>query len=273
MKNNENKIEIEPVIETKEDCDKYIYNIPYFAFLDILGFKALVKNNSHNTLIELYKKLVSFPVTFYNDFHSNEQKQLEEKLGEKFYPTGLRLVNISDSIMLWTSNCREKTLIELLFAVKLLMSTAIKTGIPLRGTVVMGSIEVLEQQGSLSIVGRGLVHAYSTEKMQEWSGCIIDKGIFRFLRSLNKVVLQKDTPLRVEKLNNLIIETNVPLKNGKVVKSYVINWVNKMELTENDIYNSFAKFNKRDKEDKKQKNEVERKIANTISFYKSVQSL
>lgn len=129
-----------PQVKTKEDYDNFFFKQPYFAFLDILGFKSLVNNNSHKTLVELYKTLVSFPVTFYNDFHEKEQKQLEEKFGERFDATGLRLVNISDSIMLWTSNSKENSLIELLFAVKLLMSTSMSVGIPLRGAVVMGDI-------------------------------------------------------------------------------------------------------------------------------------
>lgn len=260
------------VLETKEDFDDFFFKTPYFAFLDILGFKELVKNNNHKTLVNLYKTLVSFPVTFYNDFHEKEQKQLEEELGERFNPTGLRLVNISDSILLWTNNSKEQSLIELLFAVKLLMTTSMTAGIPLRGTVVMGNIEVLEQKGSLSIVGRGLVHAYEMESKQVWSGCMVDKAIFTFLRSFQKVVMQRDGALRVEKLNSLIIESDVPLKD-KTVRSYVVNWADNLKITEEEIYQSFAKFNKREKEDEKVKADIEKKIANTISFFKYVQSL
>lgn len=263
---------MERILENKEDFDNFIFKTPYFAFLDILGFSRLVRNNDHKTLVELYKALVTFPVTFYDDFHHNEQKQLEEKLGEKFNQTGVRLVNISDSIMLWTNNSKEQSLIELLFAVKLLMSTSMSIGIPLRGSVVMGDIEVLEQKRSLSIVGRGLVHAYEMEKIQKWSGCMIDNGIFTFLKSFQKVVMQREPPLCVEKLNRLIVEAEVPL-NEKTVKRYVINWADNMKMTDEEIRNSFAKFKKREKEDGKYTGEIERKIVNTISFYKFVQSL
>lgn len=262
----------ERILETKEDFDNFIFKTPYFAFLDILGFSKLVKNNDHKTLINLYKSLVSFPVTFYDEFHAKDQKQVEEKLGEKFIPTELRLVNISDSIMLWTNNSNQQSLIELLFAVKLLMSTSMTVGIPLRGAVVMGNIEVLEQKRGLSIVGKGLVHAYEIENKQMWSGCIVDKGIFTFLRSFDKIVMRHEDPLQVEKMDNLIIETDVPLKET-TFKSFVVNWVDDIKLTEEEIIQSFAKFNKRLNEDGKLKADIERKIANTISFYKYVQSL
>ena len=91
----------------------FFFKKPFFALLDILSFKGLVRNNDHKSLVELYKALVAFPVAFYNDFRDNEQKRLEKIFGEKFNPTGLRLVNISDSIMLWTKNSKEDSLIEL----------------------------------------------------------------------------------------------------------------------------------------------------------------
>ena len=262
---------MERILETKEDFDDFIFRTPYFAFLDILGFKALVKNNDHNTLVELYQKLVTFPITFYNDFKANEQKRLEEKLGVKFISAGLRLVNISDSIVLWTNNSKEQSLIELLFAVKLLMSISMTFGIPLRGAVVKGDIEVLEQKGNISIIGKGLVHAYEIEKKQKWSGCMIDSGIFTFLKSFQRVILQKNTLPHIEKLNRLVVKFEVPLKDKKTVNSYVINWADNLKMTKEEIYDSFAKFKKRENEDKKLRKDIEEKIINTINFYKSVQ--
>lgn len=101
---------------------------------------------------------------------------------------------------------------------------------------------------------------------------MIDNGIFTFLKSFQKVVMQREPPLCVEKLNRLIVEAEVPL-NEKTVKRYVINWADNMKMTDEEIRNSFAKFKKREKEDGKYTGEIERKIVNTISFYKFVQSL
>lgn len=264
---------MERILETKEDFDDFIFNPPYFAFLDILGFKALVKNNDHKILVELYENLFSFPVTFYNNFINNEQKNLEERFGQNFNPSGLRLVNISDSIVFWTKNSREQSLIELLYAIKLLMSVSMKLGIPLRGAVVMGDIEVIEKNGKISIIGKGLVHAYELEKKQKWSGCMIDNGIFTFLKSFQREIIKKDGPLRIEKLKRLIVKAEVPIEEDKIdktIKRFVINWADNLKMTNEEIYDSFAKFKKREREDEKRKEDVEKKIQNSISFYSLV---
>jgi hypothetical protein len=120
------------VIETKEDADRELWNKPYVAFLDVLGFRELVKNNTHQELVEIYKRLVNFQVEFYEHYHSEKERHNKEKFGEYFEPTGLRLVNISDSILLWTKDSKESSLLEIANAVKFLMSTSISIGIPLQ---------------------------------------------------------------------------------------------------------------------------------------------
>ena len=69
-------------------------------------------------------------------------------------------------------------------------------------------------------MGRGLVHAYEMENRQMWSGCIVDNGIFTYLRSFQKIVMDRGEALRVEKFDSLVVESEVPLKD-KIVKRYV----------------------------------------------------
>ena len=44
-------------------------------------------------------------------------------------------------------------------------------------------------------------------------------------------------------------------------------------MSEEEIRQSFSKFNKRDNENEKLNEDIEKKIVNTISFYRHVQSL
>lgn len=257
----------ENVIRTKEDADRAFWNKRYFAFLDIMGFRELVKNNSHADLVELYKRLVNFQVEFYENYHKQEQQFRAEKLGEYFEPTGLRLVNISDSILLWTKDSKENSLFELSYAVKLLMSISMSIGIPLRGAIVKGDVEILEKENSLSIIGLALVHAYEKEGKQNWSGCTVDNGIFTYLRSLKNVVLNQPGPHRFEKLDSLFVETEIPFKD-KPQKGYVINWADNIEYSEEQIRESFSKYNKRQNEPEHITKSIELKIQNTINFYK-----
>jgi hypothetical protein len=260
-------MEEEKIIRTKEDADLAFWNKPYFAFLDIMGFRELVKNNPHDELVSLYKRLVNFQVEFYEKYHQEEQKHRAEKLGEYFEPTGLRLVSISDSIMLWTKNSKENSLIELASAVKLLMSISMSIGIPLRGAIVKGDIEILERENSLSIIGRGLVHAYETEGKQNWSGCTVDNGIFTYLKSIQNIVLNRPGAHRFEKLDSLFVETEIPFKD-KPRKGFVINWADNTEYTEEQIRDSFSKYNKRLNEAENVTESIELKIENTLKFYK-----
>lgn len=262
------------VIRTKEDEERIFWNQPYFAFLDIMGFRELVRNNSHEVLVDLYKRLVNFQVEFYSNYHKEEQKARAERLGEYFEPTGLRLVNISDSIMVWTKNSKENNLIELISAVKLLMSLSISIGILLRVAIVKGDIEVLEYENSLSIIGRGLVNAYESEGRQNWSDCTVDTSIIRYLRRIQNVVIGKPGTARIEKLDSLIVETEIPIKNAETKQyelktGYAVNWADNTYYTEDQIVEAFAKYNKRQNETEKVKQSIDAKIENTLIFYRN----
>jgi len=160
-----------------------------------------------------------------------------------------------------------KSLIELSFAVKSLMRLSMQIGIPLRGSIVKGDIEILENENSLSIVGLGLVKAYENESKQNWSGCTVENGIFSYLRSVQNVIQKIPGPHRFEKLDSLFVETDIPYKDGNK-KGYVINWADQFEFGEEKIIEAFDKYNKRKGEDDKIKAKVDLIIQNTIDFYK-----
>jgi hypothetical protein len=82
--------------------------------------------------------------------------------------------------------------------------------------------------------------------------------------------MEIEPPLRIEQLTRLIIETEVPFENKPSSKNYVVNWADNLSLTEDEIRQSFSKFNKRVNENESDKNKTERKIENTITFYRFV---
>jgi hypothetical protein len=134
------------------------------------------------------------------------------------------------------------------------------------GFLFKGDIEILEKEKSMSIVGIGLVKAYETEGKQDWAGCTISDGIFSYLRSVKNVILNQEGPHRFEKLISLFVETEVPFKDKKR-KGYAINWANNLELSEEQIRESFSKYNKRKNELPETTKKVEAKIQNTVDFY------
>jgi hypothetical protein len=261
----------ENVIRTEEDAHRAFFSKPFFAFLDILGFRELVRNNKHSDLVELYKRIVNYQVEFHSQYSEERAKAEKERLREYYKPNGLRLVNISDSIMLWTDNSREGALYEIVSAVKMILSISMSVGIPLRGAIVKGDVEILEQKDSLSIIGRGLVSAYEMESKQQWSGCVIDEGIFIFLNSLNKVVANKKTNISLEKADWLVKRHDVPLKiDGKETtrELFAVNWAEGSTMSEEEIRNSFGMHNKRKNETERVKKSTENKIENTLEFWR-----
>lgn len=254
------------IIRTREDEDKYLFNTPIFGFLDILGFKQLVKNNDHKTLVSLYRKLISNQVRAYKSIASNLIKE-----------SSLQVVNISDSIIIWTKNSRESSFIELLFAVNSFMQVSIQIGIPLRGAVLMGDIEVIEEEKNLSIFGRALVDAYELESKQMWSGCYVYNNIFKFLQSIQENIVNRKDKIITEKLKSLIVETEIPMKKENKeftsVSGYVINWASGLTLTEEKIKESFSKYNKRKNEKGDVAKDTNIKIENTIKFYNSFKNI
>jgi hypothetical protein len=245
-----------------------LFNKRFFAFLDILGFKELVNNNDHKDLVAIYQNLVSFPVKFYSEYWESEKLALKEKFGSKYENTGLRLINVSDSILMWTNSNSENAFVELLYAVKELMVVSISVGIPLRGSITLGDVEILEQSNNMSIIGKGLVRAYEAERGQSWSGCVIEETIFRYLRSYNKIILGKpNDKLVTDKSDDLVVNYDVPYGNSTKPK-FVVNWVRDSNLTEDIVSDSFSKFNKRHKESEKEKIKTVSKILNTCEFFK-----
>jgi len=258
---------MEQVLKTKEEHDKFFFGRPILAFLDILGFSDLVKHNAHSTVGHLYDTLVNTPVDLYNKFQDEESKSKVAELGENAQLSGLKIINVSDSIVMWTENSKQGSIIDLLYAVKLLMTVSMKLGVPLRGTVTMGDFHVFEKNGSISIVGRPLVYAAEIEKIQKWSGCVVDKGIFNYLRSFEKVVMGRDVPTVLERMTNLVVPyDNLPI--DRLDKSgYAINWTIDKDITEETIRNSFSAHNKRTNTDVKIQASTEMKIQNTIDFF------
>jgi hypothetical protein len=255
-------------MRTSEERDKLYFGTPVLAFLDILGFSDLVKHNSHETVGHLYNALVYTPVKLYNDFHQVEVTKMIAELGENVKLSGLKIISVSDSIVAWTENSRQGSIIDLLFAVKLLMTVSMKLGVPLRGTIAMGNFHVFEIQGGISIVGRPLVHAAELEKIQKWSGCIVDKGIITYLRSFEKVVMKRDVPPALEKMTNLIVPyDNLPIDKPDK-EGFAINWAMDEQITEETIVNAFSAHNKRTNQDDKIQQSTELKIKNTIDFYR-----
>lgn len=260
----ENKLRI---IQTKKDADEFLYKKPYFAFLDILGFKSLVQKNAHSTLVELYDKLFTAQTVAVAENLKKLSQRQQERKGENYTDAGLRMVNISDSILIWTEHGQPTALFEIVYAVSSLLGISLVQGLPLRGCITRQPFTVIEKNGVVSVIGRGLVHAYGMENIQQWAGCIIDEEIINYFRGIEKHIFNREAPSPIER-DRMVYEYDIPIKNPKtgaaeVKKGYAVNWCESL-ITEEMIRSSFEAHNKKDE---RPGSDTPDKINNTIAFH------
>lgn len=247
---------------------KQNYNSTFIAFLDILGFKDIVDNNSHEDLIKIFEDIIEKNYEFTISLLAKATVKEKDKVEESYQ---INSMLVSDSLIFWTDNNSPMSLTYLILTVQQLLHYGIGKGIPLRGTITMGPLffkkntyNTNKENFSTILIGKGFTDAYTNESKQNWSGCIITKECverFEKISSQKSGVMQFDFFLK----KKILIKYNVPYKDGLFKNEYAIDWVNfhkKDCFTEDKIRNSFSKHKK-----PVDKPEVESKILNTIKFF------
>lgn len=253
----------------------------FIAFVDILGFKDLVKNNSHQRLVELYEKL--FTPNVATGLARGKFKIIDK--GEKKYwepdyaKININSLIISDSIILWTDNNSMTSFIDITTSLRTLLNHSFVLGFPLRGALVEGDLTILKGTFNSgkdntfnTLIGNGLVEAYKLEGEQNWSGCVIEDKCIELYNNYVRQFFETNSDLAnldylIEK--KILLKYKVPFKAGIIKEHYVIDWVNlgnKSILTDDlNVRNRFAEF-KKNIDDWR----VENIIENTLKFINSL---
>lgn len=254
-------------------------NQSYVAFLDILGFKDLVTNNSHEELVSIYKK--SLQISLQMSLSNGKIKYAFDKEGKSIAISDLSNANvhsliISDSVILWTDDSSMKSFIDILIAVRNMVNNSFVFGIPMRGAISIGDLTFIKNDiheskhyAQDSLIGTGLLKSYEMETGQNWAGCIIDPDCIAHYQKLFELYQTDSETADIEYLiqKNILLRYSVPRKTGPIKDDYVVNWVRDDFINEDFIKKSFSKHNKRtDNWD------VQSKIQNTILFYHFVKT-
>lgn len=191
----------------------------YVAFLDILGFKSIIKscNDIEMLGLELSTILQSCIKSSLNGETTLVKNNPNLDINEN-----IKVYQFSDSIILYTEDDNIESFNNIVLVINKLVAQSAIRGFPLRGAIVRDELYV----NPPIIIGEALIKAYQLEGLQEWSGVIIDESCY----SMNYQLIE---PLLKDKL--IIIE-EVPLKTSnqekyKIDKSsvelrehMVINW-------------------------------------------------
>lgn len=244
-------------------------NNVFYAYLDILGFKQLVENNSIEKLLDLYKRI---DLVVQSSLSKGQLKFIDEGENKSIKPdlkfAEINSMIVSDSIMLWTHNDNVWSFLDMLQVVIPVVSNCFNIGIPLRGVITSGPLLVQFndlsnekegfQIGRTTIAGKTMVDAYLQEEKQQWSGCVITR------QTMEKVfgsVIDKHIRDSIE--HKLIVNYPVPYKEREqeyIDDEYVINWTQK-NTTSDMVREQFNKYHKDSSHES-----VQIKIQNTVNF-------
>lgn len=227
-------------------------NKVFTAFLDILGFKEMVLNNSHSELEVIFEKTINQTLEFINKTSIKAYSKINSSSKTNF-------LMVSDSIIIWSDDDTKESFLGVVTATTYLTTLFMVNGVPLRGGISFGNITAYKNRDNLNIFGDSIVNAYELERNQQWSGVIIDH------KCLELEGIKKSEELAFMKAGMSIVEYYVPMKSGPLKTHYVCNWamtLKKYDIDKESIREYFSEHNK-----KIDNWSVKTKIDNTIKFY------
>ncbi|MFM7458487.1 MAG: hypothetical protein ACKO3R_07500 [bacterium] len=207
-------------ITTINDC--------YICFLDILGFKELAQNDLTNLqeILKIFTNYISGSV-YKRKTNADELKRSKEPNNNNNHK--LKILIISDSIIITTENKSFKALATLIDTSIDFVSASYTAGLALRGVITKSNLldcSFMDNDYDLNmniLWGAGIAKAFQQEKSLEISGCAIDPEITVLENFLNKD--------KFRDYKNKIIKYKVPLKkdadteNMKTKEMYMVNWL------------------------------------------------
>lgn len=240
----------------------------YVALLDILGFKDMINNNSHEEMVNLFENF-----RIYVQKSLAKHKTTTDRWGRLTYDVAGTKINsniISDSLVFWTNDNKASDFFELVDCLHLFISFCHNLPkIFLRGGITYGDFYydntgIIRGKDALVIhpimFGKALVDIYEIEKTLQISGCIItEKAI--------EEAAQNDKPFFDEKWKEFVDEKKVvqyqmPTKSQPIT-FWTINWVRDSTHPDlEEITNGFSSFNKNT-----DVTGIKEKIDNTIAYY------
>ena len=242
----------------KNDVQSVVRNSCFFGYLDILGFKHIVKQNSFDHLRGIVK-----------DFSVKCAEAIDKSrcigTARVKLESGIRARIVSDSIYVWTEkdDCL-KQFDDLLHIVNAMIVSGFQQGLPLRGVVTygelfLGDVKIPEDIpldfhfDNGSVYGRALVEAYELESQMDWSGVILTpkawakvEGEFERSRKFRESAVMRSR--NIKSANDLfnhfphLLWYDVPFKGGNRRNAIAFNWNYKprIEVSAEKICKAFA---------------------------------
>lgn len=236
----------------------------FVLFLDVLGFSQLVSNNTPDDLRKIYDtefhKTAAATAAFAGPMFGrmpNFSVRTHGNILQDVEQDGLNFHVMSDTLIAWTNEDTFDALVHLAQFTAAYLSTTLTLGLPHRGAISKGSIQLIELplNGKLqaNVVGTGVVKAHEFEPGQEWMGCVVDPDCLSVFDASHRV----DFP---------VVEYNVPYSTrSKHISTLAIDWPRCFNHPESNpgiefFRHQFGRHNK-------PVEAAEKKIVNTAAFF------
>lgn len=219
------------------------------ALLDILGFRAMIENESTNNLGKRFSDIVGQGLSAMN--RPRERIPGELMFFPNLNPTDTYCTTFifSDTVILISKSDSEIDCLALLIYCWKAMQLLIGGKFPVRGAVTHGEMYVNEKQNLF--LGSALTSAYELEQKQNWIGAVIDQSVSDAFPEV--LIANLPSPsIRT----SLFPVYQVPMKSGQIQSYHTINW--RYNLDAIDGTKSF--FNDDDEWS------VKAKIENTLTY-------
>ncbi len=241
----------------------------FIAYFDYLGFAQFIKKNDLSEQSQIINNI-------FRDMEIALGKDKYEKTPHGVFcdisKSQINCINFSDTVVFFTNDDSETSLIELLEVSYKFNWQAINFTFPVRGALVYGEIVQIDfkQKNSgggiyniNSVYGKGLVNAHSRAEEQHWAGTVLDE------------TFTSEIINRGHNLNHFFLDYakkyKVPYKDKTDRnEEYVLNII-KGNLSEEayrniseSIRHNFAQYKKCVSDER-----VQQKISNTLHFLES----
>ena len=229
-------------------------DVRYVAHFDMLGMKAAVLKDQE----EAWRALRDL----------NAAKERIYEISIEVVSTGhiirerVKTFIFSDTIIIFTLSDEPEDLYSILILSSELFSNSLHRCVPLRGGIAHGNFFVNLDRGLF--LGAPLVKAYQIGEEAQWAGITVDEYVFQ---------KSKTIPLKAGDNTHPIIEWDIPLKDNKVKRGYVLNWPkifkNNFITTPVPLANFYAPFESLFGPYDALRDDVKVKYSNTVQFINS----
>ncbi len=198
--------------EWKNDNNRFV------AFLDIMGFKAMVNSKPHEFVkekLEIISGVNQHIVKTVNKIQSGNKF-------EEFKNCDLRVTQFSDSTVLFTNDNSVADFKYISFAVRTIIQKSLENGIPIKGAMSLGLMTVDFEKSIF--VGRPLIEAYLLQEEVAYYGFILDSDAEKFWRNNmpedEHFYKFEKTPLKKGCVNHLNLKFGKDMKKKNLIQLY-----------------------------------------------------